>query len=147
MKKIYLIALLGLTFIFLTNSCTSLRTNKIGAPLETKMVVEIKPDVTISKNKVVGEATVKAVFGIFTWGVTQTAESFTFNSTSSSMGFDFAADKAKAGAVFNACKKAKADILVAPQYKIVTNDYFVYKQVKCKVIGYPATINSVEVKK
>ena len=146
MKKIYLFALMGLAFILLTNSCTSLKTNKIGAPLETKMVLDIKPNVTIAKKKVIGEATVKAVFGVFAWGVSKTAEGYTFNGNNA-VSFDVAANKAKAGAVFDACKKAKADMLISPQYKIVTKNYVVYKVVKCKVSGFPATVNSVEERK
>ena len=146
MKKIYLIAFLSLTFIMLNSSCTSVRTNKIGVPLGTHMAVEIKPNITIAKEQVIGEATEKAVFGIFAWGVSKTAEGFTYNAEPV-ISLDVAANKAKAGAVYNACKKAKADILISPQYLIETKNYVIYKVVKCKVIGYPATLNSVEVKK
>ena len=53
--------------------------------------------------------------------------------------------KAKNGAYANACDKAKCDRLVGTRYTITTNDYFVYKEVKAEISGYPATLAGVEV--
>ena len=145
MKKYILFVSSILVATILGTGCTSFTTNRIGAPLETEMKLHIKPNVTISQKKVSAEATSKALFKIFTWGVSKTAEGVTFNGGSMFTSLDPATNQAKAGAVYNACTKAKSDLLISPQYDISVLDYFLYKEVKCKVSGFPAKLNSVEV--
>ena len=48
--------------------------------------------------------------------------------------------------VYNACEANKADALLGAKYKIDTEDYFVFKKVKCTATGYPGVINGVKVK-
>lgn len=147
MKKYILTLCLVSVTLILGTSCTSVTTNRVGAPLDAKMLLEIKPNVEIAKDKVSAEATTKALFKIFTWGISETTDGVTFNGSSMFSGLDPAINKAKAGALFNACKKAKSDLLISPQYDIKTLDYFIYKEVKCIVTGFPGKLNSVEVKK
>jgi hypothetical protein len=147
MKKITTIICAAICLSFIFTGCTSFRTNRTGGQLEVEMELKVKPNVTIGKEKVSGTATCKALFGVMTWGVSKTVEGMTYNGESVNSGLDFAANKAKAGATFMACKKAKADFLISPQYNIVTKDYLIYKVVKCTVTGFPGKLNGVEEEK
>ena len=109
------------------------------------MILNIEPNVEVAQQKITGEATSKALFKNFAWGVSETAEGVAFNGVSLFPSLDPATNKAKAGAVYNACKKAKADILISPQYDIKVLDYFLYKEVKCKVTAFPGKLKSVKV--
>ena len=147
MKKYLKLTSCVVAISVLACGCKSFTTNRIGTPLQTKMILNLKPNVTIQKQKVSATATAKAVFGIFSWGVDQTVEGETYNGQNNFSSFDFAINKAKAGATYNACRKAKADFLISPQYDITTKNYIVYKEVKCVVTGFPAKLLSVEVEK
>jgi len=52
---------------------------------------------------------------------------------------------ARNAAAYKATTSANADIILAPQYVVTTEDYFVYKSINCKVKGYPGYIKGVKV--
>ena len=54
---------------------------------------------------------------------------------------------AKSAAVYTACQKNEADILVGTRYTVTTTDYIVFKVVKCEVAGFPAVMSGVVQKK
>lgn len=106
---------------------------------------EFKADVVAGKTAVSGEATVHNLFGLFTWGVSEFADD-AFVSTSV-LPFQLAVSPltvAKQGATYNACAANKADAILAAKYKLDIADFFVYKSIKAKVTGYPATIKGVK---
>ena len=143
--KNLLVYTIALVFIGIGTGCTSMTINRTGAPIQPKMQLNIKPNVTLSQKKVEGKATVKALFKFITWGVSNTAEGVAMNYPHHPfLTLDPATNKAKAGALYDACQKSKSDVLIAPHYYITTKNYFIYKEVTCKIFAYPAKLNSVE---
>ena len=93
--------------------------------------------------RVQGTGNVNVLFGIFAWG----ANGFADNSDLSSYSFlPSPANYARSAAVYDACQSSGADTLLGTRYTVKTTDYFVFKQVECTVVGYPATIIGVEEK-
>ena len=96
---------------------------------------------THKDQRVSGEGNVNVLFGIFAWG----SDGFADNSDLSAFSFfPSPANYAKSAAVYDACQKNGADTLLGTRYKLTTTDYFVFKQVKCEVAGFPATLTSVK---
>ena len=145
--KNYLIILLGVSLIAVTNGCASFKTNRIGAPITADVNITLKPKVDIAKKKVSGVATCNAFLGIFTWGVSNYVEYMSYNGQGKFQiptPFNIAERKAKSGAAYLACKKAGADFLACPQYDIRIENYLIFKIIKCKVSGFPVKVISVE---
>jgi len=123
-------------------------THTNDATAEVKFNVKAKEyqaDVVTGKQAVSGEASVHSLFGIISWGVSKYADN-AFVTTSASP-LQLTVDPltvAKQGATYNACEASKADAILAAKYQIEVADYFVYKVIKAKVTGYPATIKGIK---
>ena len=124
-----------------TNDAAAAVSYKVKAPVFTANVVA-------GKAVVAGEATVHNLFGIISWGPTAFADDafVSVDNGASLLPFKLAmpADLAKQAASYNACAKAKADVILAAKYKLDIADYFVYKTIKCKVSGYPGTVKGIK---
>jgi len=146
MKKLMVLG--GAIAAALLTGCMSTHTNDATATVPFEMEKKVyKADVVTQKEAVSGEATVHNVLGLFTWGVSEFADEAFVSTSRQFIEIQLAVnpvDAAKQGATYKACEAAKADAVLAAKYKLDIADYFVYKQIKCKVTGYPATIKGVK---
>lgn len=144
MKKFSLIAVIFAAAFVLTG-CFSTNTSQEskGAAFEIKPV-KYEMDIETRKTAVSGEAAVNCLFGIFTWGVSDYAD-YAFSDKAGIFSFvPNPNDVAKKGATYNACKKANADMLIGAKYVIETEDYFVFKRIKCTTTGYPGVVKGIK---
>ena len=112
----------------------------------------IHEKVSVSDKQVSAEDNLHCLFGLICWGSTASHDAdLAEGSGETQKLFGLIApplspaQKAKNGAYANACDSAKCDQLVATRYKVTTKDYYVYKQFKAEVTGYPAKVEGVEV--
>lgn len=140
MKKI----MIGAVIAAVACGCVSVNKNDGGnacrRPCIAKDIVHEK--FTVSDKVVTAQDNVNCLFGLICWGSTAT---HTADAVCGQNPF-FAnfIDKVKNGAYANACDSAKCDQIVGAKYKVTVNDYFVFKQCKAEISGYPATLTGVE---
>lgn len=145
MKKIGLFVVAAVAFSVLP-ACFSTNTSDISnlAPTTTQPAV-FKPVYQVDKTTVKADATVHSILCWINWGVTKEADMTNLGGcVGGFIQLPTAAALAKAGATYNACAASGKEAIVGGNYIIETKDYFVYKQVKATVIGYPAKLTGVE---
>ena len=145
MKKV-LVAFVGAVVALTMVGCMSTHTNDGTAVVKMSVKKDFAAEVVAGANAVSGEATVHNVLGLITWGVSSFADDAFVSTTGNSilqLGLS-PFDAAKQGATYKACEASKSDAILAAKYKMDIADYFVYKKVTCKVVGYPATIKGVK---
>ena len=143
-KSLLLIAVC--TIAFFVTGCMSTHTNDATAVAKVQITTKkFEADIVAGKKAVKGTATIHNVFGIFTWGVSKFADDafVTTNALPFQVGV-LPTTIVKQAATYNACAANKADFILAAKYKMDIKDFFVYKQIKCDVTGYPATIKGVK---
>ena len=143
-KSLMLVAVCAIAFI--VTGCMSTHTNDATAVAKVNVITKkFEADVVAGKKAVQGTATIHNVFGIFTWGVSKFADDAFV--TTSALPFQLCVPPTtvvKQAATYNACTANKADFILAAKYKMDIKDFFVYKQIKCDVTGYPDTIKGVK---
>ncbi len=143
MKKLMMMALFAGVVAFVATGCTTITTSD-GAErmdLPESVSTDYRANFEHKNVRVKGSGNVNVLFGIFAWG----SEGFAENSDLSYFSFfPSPANYAKSSAVYNACQTNGADTLLGTRYKVTTTDYFVFKQVKCEVEGFPAVMTSIE---
>ncbi|MDO5461976.1 MAG: hypothetical protein Q4F99_00605 [bacterium] len=141
MKK--MLTLAGVALALMTG-CISANTSDGAKAVEFSVEKAYTADVEVQEAAVSADATVNCLFGFITWGVSGYAdEAF----KTANPGLSLLKDPntvAKQGAVYNACEEKKADYLLGATYRIDTEDYFVFKKIKCTATGYPATVKGVK---
>lgn len=141
MKKIPIFA--GVALALMTG-CMSTNTNDGATPVSFAVAKAYTADVDVQKEATQAEATVNCLFGLITWGVSEYADD-AFVTSNTGLGlFKDPATVAKQGATYKACDATKADYLLGATYRIDTQDYFIFKTVKCTATGYPATVKGVK---
>jgi len=131
-------------FAVVMTGCMATHTNDAASAAKVCVSKKFDADIVAGKKAVAGTATVHNLFGIFTWGVSNFADD-AFVSTDNAFQLTVSPlTVAKQGATYNACKAAKADMLLAAKYNIKVSDFFVYKSVKCDVTGYPGVVKGVK---
>ena len=143
MKKVLMLAAVCAVAAFMTG-CMATHTNDAASAAKVCVSKKFDADIVAGKKAVAGTATVHNLFGIFTWGVSNFADDAFVTSGNSLQLTVSPLTVAKQGATFNACKAAKADMLLAAKYNIKISDFVVYKSVKCDVTGYPGVIKGVK---
>lgn len=145
MKKI-LLGLLAVTGIFIATGCTNINSSDGGNlniyPETVGPTDNYRPLYNIdTKKRVVGKAQVNVLFGLFTWGdgsgIADNADVFSFLP-------DARRISAKA-AVYNACKDAHCDSIVAARYEITRKNYLIFSKCEVEVKGFPATLVGVDI--
>lgn len=113
------------------------------ADMNTELVsAKFKPQVEVIGDSVTGSATANTIF----WGCWAKEKPDTFaNQMTSSFGFSFG-NPIKDAAVYDACNKAGADILLAPVFTVKKETGFLWfkKNVEVTVKGVPAKITGAE---
>lgn len=140
MKKVLVLA--GAALALMTG-CISVNNNDGAYPAEITVRKNYIADIDVQETAVQGEATVNCLFGLITWGVSEYADEAFVETGLGVTLIKGANDVAKQGATYKACEAAKADYLLGAKYRIDTEDYFVFKKVKCTATGYPGTIKGV----
>ena len=153
-KTLFMLSLVTGAVILLGSGCTSIEASKVGDQVSVHMPVLVKPTIETKDTLINGSATVHSIFGIFTWGPNAQAVGVDYGTTTAVTGgalgdlLSFTSKSeivARNAAAYNATTSANADIILAPQYVVTTEDYFVYKSINCKVKGYPGYIKGVKV--
>ena len=155
MKKTLLTFAAGVGAVaMLATGCTSIEASKVGDPVQVQMPVKVQPKVETKNQLITGSATVHSILGIFTWGPNAQAVGVLYG-TEVAVGGGALGDLlsftskseivARNAAAYNATTGAQADIILAPQYVLTTDDYFFYKSINCKVKGFPGYVRGVEV--
>ena len=152
-KSFFFLSILAGSVALLGTACSHVETNKVGEQLDVIMPVKIKTDVQTKNEKISGSATVHSILGIISWGPSKQAlgvNYFANEQKEEGLGqiFSLAARSeavARNAAAYEATSSANADILLAPQFIMTTNDYIVYKSIKCDVTGFPGFIQGVKV--
>ena len=148
MKKLTIFAAMAIAAVM--TGCTSIVNTSDSATLAQQPQIThpgYEAQYSLKDTRVKGQATLHVLFGLFAWGV----NGFADNADLSVSGFlpsKFTnASAIKSAAVYNTCKAQQADALVGARYTITSSDYLVYKQVKCEVAGFPATMTGAKPKK
>lgn len=146
MKKMFILALAAIGCAAISTGCISTEANRVGNQIAVKMKLRVDPQVEVKNTKITGQAAVHSVLGFINWGVDSQAVGVNFGTSADMLNIiPNGANVAKNGAVYNACMTNNADLLIAPQYVIKTEDYFVYKVIKCQVSGFPGKVKGVKV--
>ncbi|OGV48286.1 MAG: hypothetical protein A2X49_15750 [Lentisphaerae bacterium GWF2_52_8] len=135
MKKVLLLAISAVAVVSMVSGCSSTHVSKYSAPLDVKIETSAKPTVDVGE-KIKGEATLTRVL-FFTFGASKFAEGMNYGGAGDAPGlFGDSFANGKAAAAYDACEKAKCDVILAPHYVIEDNNYFVYQKTNYKVEGY-----------
>ena len=157
MKRAWIVGAVALGAA-LVAGCTNMETNRVGEQVSIHMPVYIHPDVEVKNERISGSATVHCILGIFCWGPSEWAVGLNYGTAGFQLGADLVRFSnellpvvstsealARNAAAYDAAQKGEADILLAPQYVLTTDNYFLYKKVKCEVKGFPGALKGVEV--
>ena len=145
MKKSLLVltAVAGVVAMLATGcSSTSVDTNRFGAQVVLDMEkVYLIPEIHVGDQYVSGSSQTTTYCGFIRIGDTgKQASGISFGS--SVWG---GSDAYQRAALYDACIKSNADIIVAPQYVTTTDGNFFKKTVNCTVKGFPGNIRRVKV--
>ena len=153
-KSLFVFSVVAGTVAMLVTGCSTIEASKVGEQVAVKIPVLIKPQIETNDQMISGSATVHSILGIFTWGPNAQAVGVNYGTgtgvTGGALGdlLSFTSKSeivARNAAAYEATTQAKADIILAPQYVLTTEDYFVYKSINCKVKGFPGFVKGVKV--
>lgn len=137
MRVFVLISLLAAAAF--TTGCQSTHASKAGAPITAITKTVVADPIVESGKAISGTATATTIF-IFSFGPNKFADGA---SLPAGGGLDPNA-AVKNAAVYNACQSAGSDIILAPNYVLVVDDYFVFKKVTCTVSGYAGFVKGIK---
>ena len=146
-QKYSLVVILGILLI--VSGCAGLNKSQYNTPMNVTLKAPLKADVDVNVGeKISGTASSTVVLFIFEIGrPTKFADGVTYK-TSSGVGLAAmeygTVHRLKAAAAYDAVTKAKADILVAPNYVVDVQDQFFFKTINVTVTGYKGTIKSIK---
>ena len=153
-KSLFALSVVAGAVAMLATGCSTIEASKVGEPVSVNIPVLVKPQIETKNQVISGSATVHSILGIFTWGPNAQAVGVNYGTVSGVTGgalgdlLSFTSNSeivARNAAAYEATTKAKADIILAPQYVLTTEDYFVYKSINCKVKGFPGFVKGIEV--
>jgi hypothetical protein len=137
--------LLALISILFLTSCASMNKSQMAVPLGGHVESRLKADIAVDMTKKLkGQASATKLFGFFEIsGPTKFADGVFADAGGGILAFG-GNEGVKSGAAYNAVTSGKADVIVAPQYVIETQNYFVFSTVKATVTGYPGMIRKID---
>ena len=153
-KSLFVFSAIAGAASMLFTGCSTIEANKVGEQVAVRIPVLIQPKIETNDQMISGSATVHSILGIFTWGPNAQAVGVNYGVDSGVTGgalgdlLSFTSKSeivARNAAAYEATTQAKADIILAPQYVLTTEDYFVYKSINCKVKGFPGFVKGVSV--
>ena len=143
-KSLFALSVIAGAVAMLVTGCssTSVDTNRFGAQVALSMAkVILIPEINVGDKYVSGSSQTTTYCGFIRIGDT--------GKQASGISFDSSvwggSDAYQRAALYDACIKSKADIIVAPQYVTTTEGNFFKKTVNCTVKGFPGNIRRVKV--
>lgn len=144
-KSLLALSIVAGAVVMLVTGCssTSVDTNRFGSQVTLQMrTVEFVPQIQVGDKCISGSSQSTVYCGFIKIGDTsKQASGISFSSGSSIWG---GSDAYQRAALYDACIKAKADIVLAPQYTTTVEGNFFKKTVSCTVKGFPGFIKSVK---
>ena len=144
-KTLFALSVVAGAVIMLATGCssTSVDTNRFGSQIALQMrTVEFIPQIQVGEKYITGSSQSTVYCGFIKIGDTsKQASGISFSSENSIWG---GSDAYQRAALYDACIKAKADIVLAPQYTTTVDGNFFKKTVSCTVKGFPGYIKSVK---
>lgn len=142
--KLFAFSLLAGACALLATGCSSTTTNRLGSQIEIENRVKIVPQIQPGNKYVTGSSKCTVYLGFIRVGdVSKQVVGVSFAAGSSFWGGG--TDVYQRAALYDACAKSKADIILCPQYvRKIEGNIFV-KDVSCTVKGFPGYIKGVKV--
>ena len=142
-KNLFILAAAG-AIAMLAAGCSSLNTNRYGSQPVFRCELDLLPHLAIRDQRVSGYSECTVYLGFIRVGdLNKQVHGISFTSGRSLFGGG--TNAYQRAALYDACTKSKADMLIAAQYTIVTEGFF-EKKIKCTVTGFPANLLKVSVK-
>ena len=142
-KSLFVLAAAGV-IAMLSAGCSSLNTVRYGSQPVFKCELDLVPHLVIKDQRVTGYSECTVYCGFIRVGdINKQVHGISFSSGRSLFGGG--TNMYQRAALYDACTKSKADMLIAAQYTIVTEGFF-EKKIKCTVTGFPANLVKVSVK-
>ena len=132
----------------LTGSCSSINKGHLNSNLKISIESNMNASINVdTSQKLTGYASGIYLFHLFKIsGDSKYADDIEFNEGKAGTFEQLFSNTypVKAAAAYNAIRTSKADVIIAPQYVIESNNWNpFYKEVKVKVTGYPGYIVSI----
>jgi len=143
-KKIASIVVASLLIVVMTG-CSTMNATPYSGTLHVNTDANLKANVTVGA-KIYGKASGAVLFGFIPLGMPERyADGVAYSATSSSFSF-FSGDTdlVKSAAAYDAVSQSHADVIIAPQYTIVTKSYFLYKTIDVTVVGFKGTLTGIK---
>lgn len=145
MKKQLMVLALAL---FAAVGCTSTNVSSTSAPVASGISAPLTATVTVGE-EVTGESTTTLILGLIKLGDTKFADGVNYGIGGGAPGLldqviPGAVGPTKAAAAYKALTSSGADVLVAPKYEVVVNDFFVFGTVKAKVTAKKGTLSNIK---
>jgi len=148
MKK-FILAIAAIALATSTG-CTIVNKNDGGSALKNPSVIseQYVAKYDISDDQINAEDNVNVLFGFIAWGskANHVADNYDGGQSDTFSFLPDAKELAKNKAYAVACEENNADAIVAAHYKLTTNDFIVFKQIKTELKGYPAKLKGLEKK-
>ena len=144
-KSLFALSVIAGAVALMVTGCssTSVETNRFGGPLDVEMKVKVFPQIQVGEGCITGSSLTTVYCGFIKIGDTSRQVSgITFNAEKSIWSGSNAYQRA---AIYDACSKNNADILLAPQYTTTIEGNFFKRTVSCSVKGFPGYIKGVKV--
>ena len=139
-----MLTLASMALLALMTGCAAVNTNDAAVATEVVVCKTYAPKMDVKKEAVTGVATVNCLFGgLITWGVSNYADDAFIKTGSPVALVANPMTVAKQGATYNACAAADATHLLGATYRVDTEDYIVFKKVKCTATGYPGKVTGI----
>lgn len=137
--------IIGITALTVICGCSTTNVSQWSSPLDVKLEANITPLLEIG-DEIKGSATITRIL-FFSSGATEFADGVEYTAGAGSLGYSLfgnAIAEGKAAAAYDACKKAGADVIIAPRYTVETKDYVVYAKTTINVKGYKAVFKGLK---
>ena len=145
-QSVIVLAAISCLTALLLSACSTTYMSQYSAPLEVKLQADVVPEV-IAGDPIEGQADISR-FICFKWGADEFADGVDFGAgPGGDVGlgvFSSMIPAGKAAAAYDACIRNKADIIIAPRYKIFVDDYWIYEKQKFYVKGYKGTFKGLK---
>ena len=142
--KLFAFSLLAGACALLATGCSSLTTNRIGSQIEIENKAKVVPQIQAGNKYVTGSSKCTVYLGFIRVGdLSKQVTGVSFSAGSSFWGGG--TDVYQRAALYDACAKSKADIILCPQYVLKVDGNIFVKDVSCTVKGFPGYIKGVKV--
>jgi hypothetical protein len=137
--------IIGIAALTVICGCSSTHISQWSSPLDVKLEANVTPLLDIG-DEIKGTATITR-YVFVSVGATEFADGVEYTTDSGSLGYSLfgnAIAEGKAAAAYDACKKAGADVIIAPRYTVETKDYVVYAKTTVNVKGYKGVFKGLK---